>query len=78
MDWNEGPHYAECGIRGFKAESDEDNKIVSNINGYIQDWDGDGRIFRDCEWNYDRIFGKVDEKLLSDYNIARGHCDLCG
>ena len=75
-DWNEGCHYAECGIRGFKTDSEEDQDIVSNISDHIQNWDGDGRIFRDCEWNYDRLFGKVDNKLLNDYNIAREHVDL--
>ena len=41
--------------------------IHKSISVTCENWDGDGRIFRDCEWNYDRVFELVDADLLSLY-----------
>jgi hypothetical protein len=73
-DWSEGPWYAKTGINGFKVETDEDHEIHKELSGFIVDWDGDGRIFRDCTWSYDRLFSKAgeqDEGLLADYRRVR-------
>lgn len=70
MDWFDGPDSASCALRQFKIETPLDQEIYDNISPYISDWDGDGRIFRDIEWNYDRIFTLVKESnpsLYSDY-----------
>ena len=74
-DWTSGCEYAEIGTKGFTIETDIDRQIADCINGCMdENWDGDGRIFRDCEWNYDRIFGLVTDKtLLDDYNIINSH-----
>lgn len=70
-DWNDGYDYAQCGLNSFTAESAQDKAIEINIIDQISNWGGDGRIFRDCEWNYDRIFSLVDnEDLMKDYQIA--------
>ena len=67
-DWNDGPSYAECGLNGFTIETPDDQLIYDDINGYISDWDGDGRVFRDCTWNYSRIYAEfVSEELLTDF-----------
>lgn len=71
-DWNDGPDYARTGIDGFKVETDTDKEIADEISGLISDWDGDGRCFRDCDWNYDRIFGLVnDENLMKEYEEVK-------
>lgn len=68
-DWNDGYSYAERGLMNFSVETDEDQSIYDEINSLIGDnWDGDGRCFRDCEWSYDQLFSMVDEKLMNDYN----------
>jgi len=74
-DWNDGCDYAETGISGFTIETDIDREISDNINSCMgENWDGDGRVFRDCEWNYDRIFGLVtDSDLLKDYHVINSH-----
>jgi len=69
-DWSDGPKSASYALRNFKIETPLDQEIHDNIAPYISDWDGDGRIFRDIEWNYDRIFKMVKENnpsLYSDY-----------
>lgn len=67
-DWNDGPSYAEVGLSEFRIETALDQEIHDEINSHIIDWDGDGRVFRDCEHNYDSLFARCDSELLSDYN----------
>jgi hypothetical protein len=74
-DWSEGPDYAKMGIGSFKVETTRDQEIHDEIWSYINDWDGDGRIFRDCEWNYDAIFELADKKAAEMYNRAANICD---
>lgn len=66
-DWNDGCYYAKTGLNGFKVEDEVDKMIYADISSYINDWDGDGRCFRDCAWNYDRLFSMVDADLYKDY-----------
>lgn len=74
-DWSDGYDYAETGISGFTVETEEDQEIYTLINNLIQDGqesgDIDGRVFRDCEYNYGYLFTKVDESLMKDYNAIR-------
>lgn len=74
-DWNDGYHYAEYGLNSFIVESDQDQKIYEDINNCIANWDGDGRCFRDCTWNYNTIFGLVDTEFLEDYYKVRSYED---
>lgn len=70
MDWYDGPTDANYALGEFKVETPLDQEIYNSISPYINDWNGDGRIFRDMEWNYDRIFTLVKESnpsLYSDY-----------
>lgn len=71
-DWNDGSHYAECGLNGFVVETDTDQQIHDNIQYHIDDWCGDGRVFRDCEWNYSVLYGMVeDEELMKDFETVQ-------
>jgi hypothetical protein len=66
-DWNDGGAYAAAGLDMFTVETDTDQSIVEEIKAMIEDWDGDGRCFRDCEYNYNVLYGMVkDESLLKD------------
>lgn len=68
-DWTDGYDYAETGLNGFVVENEVDAEIEKDIQFHIDNWDGDGRIFRDCEYNYNVLFGMVDdEQLMKDYN----------
>lgn len=68
-DWTEGYNYAEQGLAFFNVASEEDAKIHSEITALIENWDGDGRVFRDCEYNYDRLFSIArDAPLIADYS----------
>lgn len=69
-DWSDGYSYAETGLSNFSVETKQDQEICNAISELIENWDGDGRCFRDSALGYNYLFGLVDEKLMKDY------CDL--
>ncbi len=71
-DFDSGYKYAKYAIDEFEEVTKTDVEIVRDINDCIEQWDGDGRIFRDTTWSYDRIFTLVqDEQLYTDYTVLR-------
>jgi len=73
-DWTDGYDYAETGIGGFVVETDQDKEIESELTEIIYEEcpDIDGRVFRDCKWNYSVLYGMVeDEQLLKDLEKAQ-------
>lgn len=71
-DWNDGTWYAEQGLNEFKIEGDLDQEIQDCIYSQIEDWDGDGRCFRDCDWSYDALYSLVEDiKLIEDFNSVK-------
>lgn len=71
-DWNDGYSYAQGGLNCFNIETPEDRLIVDELQKIInqgrESGDIDGRVFRDCNYSFDVLFGKVaDETLLKDY-----------
>lgn len=70
-DWNEGCHYARMGLNGFKPETPLDHEIYDAVQAACDDWQGDGRVFRDMEHNYGEVFALVtDADLMADYNTV--------
>ena len=70
-DWNDGYDYAATGLNGFVVEDGNslDQDIYDCINECIEsgnNGDIDGRIFRDCEYNYSRLYGFVTSQALLD------------
>ncbi|GMX64555.1 hypothetical protein Elgi_38240 [Paenibacillus elgii] len=74
-DWNDGFSFAEAGLRNFSVESDVDQEIVDNIQSHMyENWGGDGRVFRDCTYNYSVIYNMAaeqDPQLFKDYEIVK-------
>lgn len=71
-DWSDGFYRVEDALGRFSVVTDEDHRIYECVNLLTEDdYDVDGRVFRDCAWNYDVLFGLVlDKGLLEDYNKA--------
>lgn len=70
-DWNEGPSYARQGLAGFTPETTLDHEIYNAVQAACDDWQGDGRVFRDMEHDYGSIFAMVDDAdLMADYNTV--------
>lgn len=71
-DWSSGSDYANEGLKNFNISSDEDSEIYDEISGLANNWEGDGRVFRDCKYNYDYILSLCDEDIYSDYQKLKG------
>lgn len=74
-DWTEGYNYAEIGIDSFSVQTEVDKEIEEDIRHYIDNWDGDGRVFRDCEYNYSVLYGMADAALYADLSKLRSMDD---
>lgn len=69
-DWNDGPYRVRDALSGFKIETDEDKDIAADVASQLYDFE-DGRCFRDCTWNYSRLFASVtDQQLSTDAQTA--------
>lgn len=69
-NWHDGPACAEQGLSYFlPLETEEDQLIHDEISGFCEDWDGDGRVFRDCTYNYTFLFEKAAPEIMADYNL---------
>lgn len=76
LDWSDGCDYAMTGLNGFKVETLEDREIYQAVESRCIDWDGDGRVFRDMEHNYNEIYARVtDTDLMKDYQAISEMCE---
>lgn len=72
-DWNEGAYRVRDALHRFTINTDEDKDIAADVTPLLADFD-DGRCFRDCAWNYSRIFASVtDQQLSADVQLAMQH-----
>ena len=66
-DWSDGFYRVENALGSFTTESDEDNRIAEEIDELTYGDERDGRIFRDCKYNYTILYSMVNSELLTDY-----------
>lgn len=73
-DWNDGHRSADVGLRyfNFQLMIGDDSLISEDIQDCINNWDGDGRVFRDTKYNYSVLFSMVEKELINDYNVLMG------
>jgi hypothetical protein len=72
-NWNDGPGPVEYALGRFKIQNKEDEVIYDSVNATLGTWEDnmDGRIFRDCEWDYSRILASIEDKqLVQDADLA--------
>lgn len=76
-DWNDGYGRVQYAISGFQVETEEDKEIFDEIYDLSHDYeDIDGRVFRDCEYNYSFLYGKVSEEILNDYETLKNYYEV--
>jgi hypothetical protein len=69
-DWSEGPYRVKNALDRFQIETTEDKDIANDVLSCLEDF-SDGRVFRDTNWNYGRLFASVkDEVLAADVQKA--------
>lgn len=64
-DWSEGCDAVGRSLDNFAIDGEPDESIFREISKIVMDFE-DGRSFRDCHWNYDRLFQFVPGELLDD------------
>lgn len=64
-DWSSGFWRVSDALSRFKIDSDEDKDIANDVVSHLNDDHDDGRVFRDCAWNYDRLFASAADSQLS-------------
>lgn len=68
--------FSECdgvenALNCFTIDDHTDKLIADDVNDTLERWDGDGRAFRDCEWNYGAVMSYAPADLVNDYNTLR-------
>lgn len=76
-DWSDGPGEVSSAMDRFTIETTEDKDIANSVLSNLgEGWDGDGRCFRDCTWNYNELMASLPEPLGAD--LALAHARLQG
>lgn len=70
-DWNDGFGRVEWAISQFVIETEEDKEIEAEINEILESEERDGRIFRDCNYNYSVLYQKVNPEIMQDYETFK-------
>lgn len=65
-DWSEGYWRVSDAMTRFKIRDDVDKDIIASVGSCFGDDFIDGRVFRDCAWNYDRLFAEAEDRQLSE------------
>jgi hypothetical protein len=73
ISWFEdGCDRMRTGLNYFTVETEEDEAVYAELEGLCSDWGGDGRVFRDCHYNFGTLYGMVNEQgLLEDLQKLR-------
>lgn len=76
-DWNDGYGRVQYAISSFEVATEEDKEIFESIHELAyESEDIDGRVFRDCEFNYSFLYGKVSEEILNDYETLKSYYEV--
>ena len=66
-DWSDGCWRVEQELRSFEITCPIDAEIDSEWRGICENFE-DGRQFRDCEWDYDKVMGLANEHAVALWN----------
>lgn len=72
-DWSEGPYRVEDALDLFDVVNEDDKAIHAEIHELTSDWDGDGRVYRDCTHNYTVLFSMVSPDVYDIYSGFMKH-----
>ena len=76
-NWSNGPYRVEDALSKFELNDAVDVTIQQHVSEALADYEDDGRIFRDCSWNYDQIFATIeDQTLVKDVLTVINHVSI--
>lgn len=67
-DWSDGAYRVSDALGRFTPENEDEVLIKAAVHKALVAFgdDGDGRCFRDCQWNYNDLLATVPEQLKKD------------
>lgn len=73
--WGEGFGKVEYALDRFVVETEEDKEIEKEYAEILEEHNNgdceDGRIFRDTQYSYSFLYGKVGEEIMKDYETLK-------
>jgi len=70
-DWSEGCYRVRDAL--FVPSNEQEEAVIRDVTSLCEDFD-DGRVFRDCTWNYNSIYAIIeDRQLVADVQEAMSH-----
>lgn len=69
-DWSDGCRRVRNALGRFSVADARDQEIYEEWQELCNDFE-DGRVFRDCEWNYDRVMELVTPNLQALWKRAK-------
>lgn len=69
-DWSDGFDRVQYALSRFQSHSDGsigDKAIIDDISDCLDGDHEDGRVFRDTEWSYDKLYALAPKELVEDY-----------
>ncbi len=72
-DWRDGFDSVSYALARFKPSDERGLEIKKDVEWMCEPPQEDGRVFRDCRWNYNELFKivyKESQQLYRDYVVA--------
>ncbi len=70
-DWSDGPSRVLDAL--FHPTTPTEKAIIDEVSELCEDFD-DGRVFRDCKWNYNTLYNTItNQQLVQDAMLALSH-----
>lgn len=77
-DWSDGFYRVHNELSEFSVVNETDSDIVDCISKILNSGETDGRVFRDCKWSYDEIFGitEISGVVSDELDFLESYKDL--
>lgn len=75
-DWSEGFYKVENALASFVVEKDLDKEIEKELQDMLKSEDQDGRIFRDCQYNYGYLYTLTNPAIVQDYQTLSQYLEV--
>lgn len=75
-DWNDGFYKVENALASFVVEKDLDKEIEKELKELLNSEEQDGRIFRDCRYNYGHLYILANPAIVQDYQTLSQYLEV--
>lgn len=75
-DWNDGFYKVENALSSFTIEKDVDEAIQIELTKLVNGDESDGRIFRDCNYNYGHLYTLATPAIVQDYQTLSQYLEV--